>query len=90
MTNSFALSTKITERYIALKYGEAPRSEWKALMVDAGQVISAIKAEKSEIFTNGPKVHGRFQQSQLDILDEREFRMSAVYDNAMNMMVRAI
>jgi hypothetical protein len=90
MTDSFVASTKITARYIDLKYAAATKSDWRSLMVDAGSVIKLIRAEKEAVYTDGPKVHGARQASQLDILDEREVRMSAVYDNAMNMMVRAL
>jgi hypothetical protein len=90
MTDSFAASTEITARYINLKYAAATKSDWRSLMLDAGSVIKTIKSEKEAVYTDGPKVHGARQASQLDILDEREFRISAVYDNAMNMMVRAI
>lgn len=79
----------IAEQYIKLKYGNVTRADWKALMVAAGKEIEAIKAEKSDVFARYPGVHGRFQQSQLDVLDIREMKACAVYDNAMNAMAAA-
>lgn len=87
--NSFAAANEISRRYISAKYGETDKSGWKALAIDAAKVIEMVKAEKSEVFTNGPRVHGRRQQSQLDILDNREMRMCAVFDNATAAMIAA-
>ena len=73
----------ISTRYIELKYGKASKEDWKALMKAAALEIENIKSEKSDVFKRYPGVHGRFQQSQLDVLDIREQKACAIYDNAM-------
>lgn len=50
---------------------------------------NAIKADKNEVYENGPKVHGARQQSRLDMLDQWEMKACAVFDNANDMMVKA-
>lgn len=81
--------TTLAEQYINLKYGNATRADWKNLMIAAGKELQEIKAEKSDVFKRYPGVHGRFQHSQLDVLDIREQKICAIYDNAMNAMVTA-
>lgn len=85
---SFAAAANVSRQYIDLKYGNASAQDWRDLMKSAGAVLTQIKTEKSEIYANGPRVHGAFQQSQLDVLDQREFKVCAVYDNAMAMAVK--
>jgi len=79
---SFATAAQISNRYISLKFSAASREDWMGLAKDAAKIISLIKSEKSDVFANGPRVHGAAQQSQLDVLDMREQRMCAVFDNA--------
>ena len=80
----------ISIRYIELKYGKASNADWVELMKAAGSEIESIKSEKSDIFNRFPGVHGRFQQSQLDVLDIREQKACAIFDNAMNEVNRAL
>lgn len=79
----------LANTYIELKYGNATREDWKNLMIAAGKELEVIKSAKSDIFTRYPGVHGRFQHSQLDVLDIREQKICAIFDNAMNAMVAA-
>lgn len=76
----------LANTYINLKYGNATREDWRNLMVAAGKEIEEIKSAKSDVFKRYPNVHGRFQQSQLDVLDIREQKICAIYDNAMSAM----
>lgn len=78
---------KLSAQYINLKYGNASREDWKNLMISAIRELKDIKSAKSDIFQRYPGTHGRFQQSQLDVLDIREHKVCAIYDNAMNMLV---
>lgn len=73
----------ISTRYIELKYSNASKEDWKDLMTAAASELAQIKNEKSDLFARYPGVHGRFQQSQLDVLDIREQKACAIYDNAM-------
>lgn len=79
----------IATTYIKLKYGNATREDWRNLMVAASKEIEEIKSEKADVFKRYSGVHGRFQHSQLDVLDIREQKACAVYDNAMKAMVAA-
>lgn len=81
--------TNLANTYINLKYGNATREDWNNLMIAAGKEIEFIKSAKSDVFDRYPGVHGRFQHSQLDVLDIREQKICAIYDNAMNAMVAA-
>lgn len=80
----------ISIRYIQLKYGKGSKVDWIDLMKAAGAEIENIKSEKSDVFKRYPGVHGRFQQSQLDVLDIREQEACAVFDNAMYEVNRAL
>lgn len=85
----FAQSSKLANDYIALKYGAPTKEACRSLMKQAASVIEGCKAAKSEVYAEGPKVHGARQQSRLDLLDMWEMKASAVFDNAMEMMARA-
>ncbi len=85
----FAQSSNLTNAYINLKYGVATKQACREVMMQAAAVIDGCKKAKEEIYTNGPKVHGATQQSQLDLLDVWENKACAVYDNTMAMMVKA-
>lgn len=83
--------TELTTRYIELKYSvAATRDDWNTLAQSAASAIKSIKADKEAVYRDGPKVHGVRQQSRLDVLDEREFRMCALFDNASDMAHRSI
>lgn len=89
MTNVFALSAELSTAYLDLKYGVVTKAACKAVMGQAVNVLNAIKADKNEVYENGPKVHGARQQSRLDMLDQWEMKACAVFDNANDMMVKA-
>lgn len=86
----FAQSSNLTEAYVNLKYGTPSKNACRELMKQAAAVIEGCKKAKEEIYTNGPKVHGARQQSQLDLLDIWENKACAVYDNTMEMMNKAL
>lgn len=86
----FAQSAALTNAYINVKFGSPSKQVCRDLMKQAAAVIEGCKTAKSEIYANGPKVHGAFQQSQLDLLDIWENKACAVYDNAMEMMNKAL
>ena len=85
----FAQSAALSSAYIALTV--APTKEaCKAVMKQAGAVIQGCKKAKEDVYTNGPKVHGARQHSQLDMLDIWQNKAEAVFDNAEKMMVQAL
>lgn len=86
----FAESSNLTNAYLELKFGKPTKEACKAVMKQAAAVIDGCKAAKQEVYDNGPKVHGAAQQSRLDLLDIWEMKASAVYDNAMDMMSKAL
>lgn len=81
------MNTEITERYIIAKYKGATRTELLQLQDDIAKEIEVVKNEKSDVFKRYKGVHGRFQQSQLDVLDIREAKMCALFDNVTGMLV---
>ncbi|QDP66975.1 MAG: hypothetical protein Unbinned3138contig1000_17 [Prokaryotic dsDNA virus sp.] len=79
----------LAEQYIAAKYGNPTRADLIALRKKVGAEIETIKDEKSDVFRRYTGVHGRFQESQLDVLDIREQKASAMFDNISVMIGRA-
>lgn len=79
----------LTERYITAKYSKTSREELIAIANDARAELEIIKYRKQEVYDRYPGVHGRFQQSQLDVLDIREYKVCAMLDNLDAMVVRA-
>lgn len=89
MTNVFAASADLSAAYLDLKFGKATKSACKAVVDQASAVIALCKSEKSEVYVNGPSVHGARQFSRLDMLDQWENKACAVFDNASDMMHKA-
>lgn len=81
------MNTELSTRYIEAKYKGATRAQLLELQDDAAKELKAIKAAKSDVFARYTGVHGRFQQSQLDVLDIRENNICALFDNVSDMLV---
>lgn len=75
-------------RYIAAKYSNPSKPELICLRNDAAKELRKINAEKSDVFNRYNGVHGRFQHSQLDVLDIREQKICAIIDNLDNMIAK--
>ncbi len=73
------MDTTLGQRYVKAQYGKVTAEEIASLRADAVAELSAIKAAKAAIHEKAG-VHGRFQQSQLDVLDIREFKVCAIID----------
>lgn len=71
----------IAIRYIDAKYGKATKLDLIALRKDAAKELKEINDCKSDVFNRYKGTHGRFQQSQLDVLDIREQKMCAMIDH---------
>lgn len=80
------MNTEITTRYIEAKYKGSSYEQLLKLRDDVIEELNTIKAEKSNVFTRYRGVHGRFQQSQLDVLDIRENKVCALFDNVNGMI----
>ena len=78
--------TSIAIEFINAKYGNADKVELIALRKEAAKELREIKAEKDDVFNRYEGVHGRFQHSQLDVLDIREYKVCAIIDNLDNMI----
>lgn len=89
MTNVFAASAELSAAYIDLKFGTVTKAACKVVIEQAASVIEMCKAAKSEVYENGPSVHGARQASRLDMLDQWENKACAVFDNATDMMHKA-
>lgn len=84
------MNTDLATRYIKAKYSKTSREELIALRNDVSAELKAIKASKEKVYTDFPGVHGRFQQSQLDVLDIREYKVCAMIDNISDMIAKAV
>lgn len=82
------MNTELSARYIAAKFTDVSREALVLLRKDVAAELAAIKAAKSDVFVRYPGVHGRFQQSQLDVLDIREQKTCAMFDN-ISVMIAA-
>lgn len=80
------MNTELSIRYIQAKYNIPSRAELLELQQEVAAELRAIKAEKSDVYARYPGVHGRFQQSQLDVLDIREQKACAMFDNLGDMI----
>lgn len=80
------MNTELSARYIAAKYNNLSRNDLLSIQDDACQELKSIKAEKADVYARYPGVHGRFQQSQLDVLDIREQKVCAIFDNVSDMI----
>lgn len=83
------MDNTLTTRYINAKYSNTSRDELVALRNDVSAELKAIKASKEKVYTDFPGVHGRFQQSQLDVLDIREYKVCAMIDSISDMIAKA-
>jgi hypothetical protein len=73
------MNYSLGQRYVKAHYGQASAEEVASLRADAMQELDAIKAAKAQIHAK-TGVHGRFQQSQLDVLDIREMKVCGIID----------
>ena len=80
------MNFEISERYITAIIKGATRAELLSLRSEVGAEIREIKAGKSDVFARFPGIHGRFQQSQLDVFDIRERKCSVMFDNLSEMI----
>ena len=83
------MTPTLAERYIDAKYKGATKEELIALRKDCVKELNAIEARRDEIFDTYTGVHGRFQHSQLDVLDIRMRNTCALFDNVQAMVMKA-
>lgn len=76
----------LSEKFVIARIKGATRSELLTLQDEAGKELKEIKAAKSDVYARFPGVHGRFQQSQLDVLDIRENKVCAMFDELSEMI----
>lgn len=76
----------LSEKFVIARIKGATRAELLALQDQAGKELKEIKAEKSDVYKRYPGVHGRFQQSQLDVLDMRETKICAMFDTLSDLI----
>lgn len=79
----------ISEKFIQAKYTRQTRDQLLTLRREIGAEIAEIKAAKNDVFARFKGVHGRFQQSQLDVLDTREYKACAMFDQVTGMIAAA-
>lgn len=76
----------IAIKFINAKHSNASKVELVSLRKEAAKELREIKAAKDDVFNRHKGVHGRFQQSQLDVLDIREYKVCAIIDNLDSMI----
>ena len=75
-----------TQQWLTAKYKGSNVDDLKKLRESIGVTLKEIKKEKSSVFERFKGIHGRFQHSQLDVLDIREIKTCAVIDDIDNMI----
>jgi len=80
------MNADLATRYIKAKYENPSREVLETLLSDAIKEVRSIEREKSDVFARYPGVHGRFQQSQLDVLDIRQNKVLAIVTNTRKMI----
>jgi len=83
------MTYSINERYIIATIKGADHITLVNMRDEAAKELAEIKNAKAELFKRYPGVHGRFQQSQLDVTDIRETKMCAMFDNLSDMICLA-
>ena len=80
------MNTELNARYINAKYSKVTIVELLTLQQDVAKELEEIKFAKDQVFRDYPGVHGRFQHSQLEVLDIREQKVCAMFDNIGDMI----
>jgi len=83
------MTYSLNESYIIATIKGADHAALLAMKAEAAKELVEIKNAKADLFDRYPGVHGRFQQSQLDVLDIRETKMCAMFDNLSDMIYLA-
>ena len=81
--------TSLNERYIIATIAGADLGTLLNMKDECAKELTEIKNAKSDVFNRFHGVHGRFQHSQLDVLDIRETKMCAMFDNLSDMIYLA-
>lgn len=76
----------IAIKFTNAKYSNASKVELTSLRKEAAKELREIKSAKDDVFNRYKGVHGRFQHSQLDVLDIREYKVCAIIDSLDNMI----
>lgn len=84
----FAASSDLTAAYLDLKYGTPTKDACRAFMKRAASVIQGCKAAKEEIIN--ARYKSRQDASKLDMLDIWQGKAEAAFDNASDMMLKAL
>lgn len=75
--------------YIDLKYGNPSIDDLVNFRKECVREVNAIERRKSDVFKRFTGVHGRFQQSQLDVMDIQQNKVSAMIQNVNKMINKA-
>jgi hypothetical protein len=76
------------EKFINLKYGNPSRDHLVSFRRELATELREINDRNDEIFTTYKGVHGRFQQSQLDVLDIRKMKVYGMIDQVDAMIAK--
>ncbi|CTQ45743.1 hypothetical protein LAL4801_04198 [Roseibium aggregatum] len=89
MPSIFGKVVALENAYRELRFGVQSKENCFAVREIAAKTIRAIKEDRDRIYTTGPKVHGRFEASQLDLLSKWQGEAEAVFDNCERMAAKA-
>lgn len=82
------MNTDLSKNYVKAKYGNPSFLELTELQNQAIAELQEIEIAKNDIYKRFAGIHGRFQQSQLDVLDIREQKTSAILQNVKMMLAK--
>ena len=80
------MNTELNARYINAKYSKVTIVELLTLHQDVAKELEKIKFATDQVFRDYPGVHGQFQHSHLEVLDIREQKVCAMFDNIGDMI----
>ena len=88
--NLFAEKSAVTDAYVTASIRGANKRQWKEIADKARAAIKNIKAAINAVYDAAPKVHGRFEHSQLDRLTKWREEMEAAMLNGERAAIAAI
>ena len=88
--NPFAEKSTVTDAYVSASVRGANKHQWQTIASQAQSAIKSIAAAISAVYVAAPKIHGRFEHSQLDRLTKWREEMEAARLNSERAAIAAI
>lgn len=84
------MNTQLSIKYVKATVVGVTKTELIELRKEASTELTEIKKSKNSVFERFKGVHGRFQHSQLDVLDIRETKVCHMIDNIDELILKAV